>query len=409
MSSLEGGRALRRGLPALCAVVFVDLLGFTLVLPGMPLFARGLGASGAGVGVTMAAYSLAQFATGPLIGALSDRWGRRNVLLVSLSGSVISMALLAFVPSLGWLIAARAVAGAFGGSIGTAQAFAADLAGSQQRARAMGAIGAAIGLAFVVGPAAGAALGRLPFGVSAGTGAVLAAVNLGVAVRWLPWRGAAASGGDPPAVSGAGLWRRGGPLRNPVTAPVLTGTLLTMGAFAAMEATLALVVRARAGGGTATVGVILTAAGAVMVATQLRLIGPAVARLGERRTATAGAALIGIGAMLLPFLPLAGTGAAACVMAVGEGLFTPATASLLTRAVPARQRGAVLGTMQSAASLARILGPAAGGALFDVGISAPYMLAAAAAAIAAAGLAVTPGRLPSDGTPPIPAGRAGQG
>ncbi|MGI8867429.1 MAG: MFS transporter [Mycobacteriales bacterium] len=378
---------MRRGQWALALTVFIDLLGFTLVLPGLPFFTRHLGASGAGVGVAMAAYSLAQFVASPLLGRLSDRFGRRPLLLASLAGSTVSLALLALAPSLLWLVGARALAGAFGGSIGVGQAFMADLAAPEQRTRAMGFIGAAIGAAFVLGPGLGAALSPLGFPASCAVAAGLAGANFLLATAWLP-RDQGAGGRQRRAV--------GRLLRSTAVAPLVSATLLSMAAFAGMEATFALLGQRRFGLGPAWVGAVLSAAGVVMIIVQLGLVAPLADRYGERTVAVSGVLLMGAGLLALPIAPLPGCVAAVCLLAAGEGLFTPTSATLLTRAVPADVRGQVLGAAQSASALARALGPAAAGALFDRAISIPYVFGAAAMLIAAAALAVPQPGLSAD-------------
>jgi len=363
----------RSALTVVCLTVFVDLIGFTLVLPGLPFAAKHLGASGLGVGLAMSAYSMAQFVSAPVLGRIADRFGRRRVLLASLAGSVVSLAALAAAPTLGWLVVARLVAGAAGGSIGVGQALVADLTPPERHARAFGLIGASIGSAFVVGPAVGAALARFGFAGSAAVGAGLAAVNLIAALRWLP---------DPrPRADVAAEARPSGQL------PVLAATLLSMLAFAGMEGTFALLAHHRFGSGPALVGVVLTVAGVVLVVAQAGVVARIVDRLGPRSGALAGLLALAVGLALLPVAPLLGCIGAVCLLAFGDGLFSVASTTLLTRNTPGHTRGRVLGRVQSANALARALGPAAAGALFDHGAGLPYVLGAVAVLLGMAALA----------------------
>lgn len=365
-----------------CLTVFLDLLGFTLVLPGLPFAAEGLGANPAGVGVAMSVYSVAQFATAPLLGHLADRIGRRPILLASLTGSVLSLAGLAAAPDLTVLVAARALAGAFGGSIGVGQALMADITEPERRARAFGMTGAAIGAAFVLGPALGAGLASSGFRAAASVAAGLAAVNLVMAIRWLPHNQRTAR----PAPTAQALARH--LLRSAHVRLVLAATLLTMLGFAGMEGTFALLIQRRFGLGPAWVGIVLTAAGVMMVGAQLSLVARVIERIGERAAAVTAALMMAAALAAMPFLPFPGTVAVVCLLAAGEGLFAVSSVALLTRAVPADLRGRVLSRAQSATSLARALGPAAAGALLGQFISLPYVLGAALILTAAAGLAV---------------------
>ncbi|MBF8194404.1 MFS transporter, partial [Nonomuraea sp. K274] len=168
------------------ATVFVDLLGFTLVLPALPFYAADLGATGLWLGALMSAYSVAQLVAAPALGRLSDRYGRRPLVLLALAGSVLSMALTGLATSLGWLLACRMLAGACGGSISVAHAYLADAVPAERRTGAMAQMGAAIGLAFVIGPALGGLLAPWGFAACAYAAAGLAALNLAAALTWLP-------------------------------------------------------------------------------------------------------------------------------------------------------------------------------------------------------------------------------
>ncbi|HEY7048275.1 MAG TPA: MFS transporter [Jatrophihabitantaceae bacterium] len=367
----------RSALTMVCLTVFVDLIGFTLVLPGLPFAAKHLGATGFGVGLAMSAYSMAQFVSAPALGRIADRYGRRRVLLASLVGSVVSLSALAAAPTLGWLVLARLVAGAAGGSIGVGQALVADLTPPERHARAFGLVGASIGSAFVVGPAVGAALARLGFAGSAAVGAGLAAVNLVAAVRWLP-------DAAPRAVISE-------PARSDGQLPVLAATLLSMLAFAGMEGTFALLAHHRFGSGPALIGVVLTIAGVVLVAAQAGVVARIVDRIGPHGGALGGLLALAVGLVLLPVAPLLGCIGAVCLLAFGDGLFSVASTTLLTRNTPGQARGRVLGRVQSATALGRALGPAGAGALFDHGTGLPYVVGALAVLLGMAGLTATVG------------------
>ncbi|MGP3918367.1 MFS transporter [Nonomuraea sp. 10N515B] len=372
------------------ATVFVDLLGFTLILPALPFYAADLGATGVWFGALMSAYSVAQLIAAPVLGRLSDRYGRRPLVLLALAGSVLSMALTGLATSLAWLLACRVLAGAFGGSISVAQAYLADAVPEERRTRAMAQMGAAIGMAFVIGPALGGALAPLGFAACAYAAAGLAAVNLGAALAWLPEPRRPRTAGD----------RRQTPtpdrrLRRPVA--LLAGTgFLAMAAFVGMETTLAFLGHDRYGWDATSIGLALATAGLAMAAVQAGLVSRLARRWGDARVAAIGAVTM---AVCMVAIPAATTWwqclAAVCVLAAGHGLLTPTVSSLLVAAGPPEQRGARLGTGQSAGAAARIVGPAAAGLLFDLGTALPYLAGAATAALAVAAVLAVPALEPA--------------
>ncbi len=183
----------RPALLVVCLAVFVDMLGFGIILPSLPFQAAHLGGSGLWVGALLTAYAAAQFVAAPVLGSLSDRFGRRRLLLLALAGSMISLALTGLASTLVLLLLARLVAGAFGGAIAVAQAYVVDLTGNEDRTRALGLVGASIGLGFVFGPAIGAGLTGigLGFGAVSYVAAGVAAINLVLGLAWLPRTAAA--------------------------------------------------------------------------------------------------------------------------------------------------------------------------------------------------------------------------
>lgn len=378
------------------ATVFVDLLGFTLILPALPFYAADLGATGLWFGALMSAYSVAQLVAAPVLGRLSDRYGRRPLVLLALAGSVVSMALTGLATSLAWLLVCRALAGACGGSISVAQAYLADAVPAERRTGAMAQMGAAIGMAFVIGPALGGALAPLGFAACAYAAAGLAAVNLAAALAWLPEPRNGQKSSEP-RDSRPETWRpnRGKGMRTPVA--LLAGTgFLAMAAFVGMETTLAFLGRDRYGWDATSIGLALAAAGLAMAAVQAGLVAWLARRWGDARVAAIGAVTM---AVCMVAIPLAATWwlclATVCLLAAGHGLLTPTVSSLLAAAGPPEQRGARLGTGQSAGAAARIVGPAAAGLLFDLGTALPYLAGAATAALAVVAVLAVPALEPA--------------
>lgn len=353
----------------LCAIVFVDLLGFTLILPSLPFYVAELGGGGIWLGVLMTGYSLAQALFAPVLGRLADRYGRRRLLLLSLAGSALSLPAMGFAGSLWLLLAARVVAGICGGSIGVAQALAVDVTPPENRAKAMGQIGAAIGLAFTIGPGLGALSGSLGFATVASIAAGLAAANLIVAWQTLPH--------TPPRI------RRTTVATGPRPWALLIAGFTGMAAFVGMETTIAFLAADRFAAGPGFVGLLLCLAGLAMTIVQGTGIGPAVRRWGERRVAIVGALLMAVGLISLPFVVQPVFVGAVVVLSVGNGLVTATVASMLAAAGPPESLGARLGEGQAAASAARVAGPLGSGALFDLTAWLPYLLGAALSAVTA--------------------------
>jgi MFS family permease len=380
--SVRAGRLLRSPLAVVYLTVFIDLLGFSIILPLLPFYAEHYGATGAWVGALLTAYSAVQFVSAPFLGRLSDRVGRRPVLLLSLAGSAASLALTGAAHSLWLLLAGRALAGLFGGSISTAQAYVADVTAPRERAKYMGMLGASIGLGFVFGPAIGAGFSRFGFGAAAFFAAGLAAVNLAFAYFKLPEsrpRGEGLAGHAPVARA-----KFGAVLRRPAIARIVASMFLATFAFVGLEATLALFGQHRFGLGAAGFGLIFTYLGVVGVAVQGGLVGRLSRRYGERTLATLGAVLMGIAFAALAVAPdLLLAIVALSALGVGQGFVSPTLSTLLSRAGHAEQQGSTLGIGQSSNAAARAIGPIVAGGLYDLNRAVPYLAGACLVLIAA--------------------------
>jgi MFS transporter, DHA1 family, tetracycline resistance protein len=368
-------------MPVLFLIVFIDLVGFGVVIPLLPYYALRFDASPLAVTTMMASYSLAQFVASPILGRLSDKVGRRPVLLLSLACSILAYLWLALAPALWMLFAARLLAGAGAGNIAAAQAYIADVTPPEKRAKGMGMIGAAFGLGFTVGPAIGGLLaGSDPASADLARPAILAAGLSGLALLLAAARlkeslSPEARGAAPPpgrlAVAKSAFAR-------PELGLLILLFFVTVSAFAGMETTFALWANSSFGWGPEQVGWIFFYVGLVLAALQGGAIGQLSRRFGEARLVTAGAAIIGLGLLGLAFAAslwavLVVTG----LLAIGMGLLNPSVTSLVSRVAGADERGGVLGVSQSAASLARILGPALAGAVFTLwGRNAPYYVGA---------------------------------
>jgi MFS transporter, DHA1 family, tetracycline resistance protein len=367
-------------------VVFVDLLGFGVIIPLLPFYGTHFGASPGEVTWMMACYSLAQFVFSPLLGRLSDRVGRRPVLLVSLAFSAASYLWLGLADALWMLFAARLIAGAGAGNIAAAQAYISDVTTPEGRAKGMGMIGAAFGLGFTLGPALGGLVASTDPGaaVSSRPAFLAAALSATAFVLVLVRLKESLSPATRAAPSRVSRWQAAQDVLRRITLrPLILLLFVTVAAFAAMETTFALWANSAYGWGPAQIGYVFLYVGVVLVIVQGALIGRLSRRFGEARLVAAGATLIALGLFLLPFalvLPLLLVVNA--LLAMGMGLLNPSINSLISRQAGSDERGGVMGVAQSASSLARVIGPAVAGVLFDrFGRDMPYYVAALVMAV----------------------------
>jgi DHA1 family tetracycline resistance protein-like MFS transporter len=379
-------------------IVFVNLLGFGIIIPLLPFYADHAGATPLAVGLLFAAYSACQLLATPVLGALSDRYGRRPVLLFSLLGTVISFSLLALANALWLLFLARIIDGLSGGNISTARAYIGDITPPQGRARAFGMIGAAFGLGFIFGPALGGLLGHYNFAAPAWAAAGMALVATLLTAFFLPepQRDAPASHSDASrsaAAASLAPWRAAPELvGRPELGRLLLVNLLFWVAFAVYETTFALFAKARFGWGMTQVGYLLAVVGLIGAAVQGGMIHPVVRRIGEKSTLVGGLFLAAAGlaaasvARTVPIFVIALVPAS-----VGAGLASPALVALLSHIASPAEQGRVQGVASSFESLGRIAGPIWGnGMLGWFGEGAAYLSAAvllAVVAVIATGLA----------------------
>ncbi len=391
-------------LVTLFLTVFVDLVGFGLVIPLLPFYAEHFRATPDVVALLMAAFSFMQFLFAPVWGRASDRLGRKPVLVMSLTGAVASYVWLAFAGSLWQLFAARGLAGAMAGNIAAAQAYIADVTPPERRARGMGIIGAAFGLGFIVGPAIGGVLAgpdpadpnvQAPAFASAGLSlfALLFAV---VFLRESLEPAARAAAASRPHEGRVRLLADA--LRRPGLGLLILVFFLVTFVFAGMEATFAMWSERQFGWGAQQNGYVFAYAGLLAAAVQGGLIGPLSQRFGEARLLVSGSLALGLGLTLITLavsVPL--LIAAITLLALGLGVSTPSLNSLISQHAATGARGGTLGVSQSAASLARIVGPAFAGFCFATfGRDWPYIAGAVVmAAVLVLALRVTPPRASS--------------
>lgn len=371
--------------------VLLDLLGFGMVLPLLPFYAERYGASPFGVAMIFASFSLAQFVFAPLWGRLSDRLGRRPVLLGSIAGAVAAYTLFAFARSFTVLLIARTASGIAAANYSIAQAYVADTTAPEERARGMGFLGAAFGLGFVLGPVLGGLAGTLGYAAVPAAAGLLSALNLVLAFFLVPESLPEEVRRSRRAARHA--WVSGDDVRRAARDRSVAGLMLlvflVIFAFAAMEATLGLFVEHRHGFGFFETAWLFTYLGVVMVIVQGGLLGRLVRRFGERRLIFAGIVAMAVGLVLLPVS--AGPGglvllaAATGLLAIGMGLQNPSALALISRMTDEHRQGGTLGVARSLGALARGVGPLWGGWAFGkLGPAWPFWSAAALMVLALA-------------------------
>jgi DHA1 family tetracycline resistance protein-like MFS transporter len=349
--------------PALLLTVFIDTVGFGIVLPLLPYFAERFGMIPAMVPLLATVYSFSQFLFAPIWGRLSDRLGRRPVILVTIAGTMLGYVWLLFTDSLIMLFLARAFTGAMAANAGVINAYVADITSESDRAAGMGRMGAAHGLGFVIGPAIGGLFAGadpaearllLPFLIAAG----LSAVALVLAFWQVRETVSEKDRSRARAQSDGRLATLLEGFRRPQLGRLLIILGLTPFVFAGVESVFVVWSEQELGWGPVKNGWIYTYMGLVAVTVQIFVVGRLARRFGEHRAIRLGAILVGAGVIVLPFMSsFAGLCVAFTLIVSGVCINNPSLNSLISRHIRADERGRFLGMAQSCSALARIIGP----------------------------------------------------
>ncbi len=368
------GKMLRSPLFLMALTIFIDFTGFGLVIPLLPFWAEHLGAGPLGVGLILTTYALAQFVFTPILGTLSDRYGRKRIIFISLCIEVISFALTALAGSLPILLIARVIGGIGASNIGSAQAVVSDVTPPEKRAAGMGMIGAAIGMGFVVGPALGGIFsthgGTLPFWIALG----MAAINALLVFFLLPETRKKQENASRPAGLGMLFSSWGRVTRHRAIVSLVLVNLLYTLAFTGMETVFPLLTQKNFGWGATQNGYVFTYVGMIIVLMQGGLVRQLVKRWGERNLMLFGLVLLGLGLILLIWssslaLLLVSVG----ILSIGDGAVTPTSSAVLSLISPTSEQGEILGFSQGIGGLGRTIGPLIAGTLFSVGPAFPFL------------------------------------
>ena len=364
--------------------VALDLVGFGIVAPILGVYAKNFGANGLQVGLMFASFSIAQMVFAPILGRISDKVGRKPVIVFSLIGTAIGSVITGAAGALWVLFLGRIIDGASGASVSVAQGAVADIAPPEQRAKLMGMLGAAFGVGFVVGPALGglAALGgpHVPFYVAG----AIASINAVAAFIRLP---------ETKPEKMVHLEKSSSKdARSPVLLRFAFVAFISSLGFSGFEATFSLFGADRFGLTEGSAALVFLFVGVVLVLTQGGLIGPFTERFGSTKMLHAGLVIVGSGLALLAFsTQWAMLFIALALISFGQGIASPSSTSLVTEAAPVDRRGEALGYQQSMGAFGRIAGPILAGAMFDsVGVGSPYIVGAVLFAVALIAIVTIP-------------------
>lgn len=372
-----------------------DRLGETLIFPLLPFLLASFTSDGRVLGLLTGSYAIAQFAFTPLIGALSDRFGRKPVIAVCVAGSVLGLSLFAFTVSTDWqtipwaagtglplalLFTARLIDGVSGGTAATAGAVLADISPPERRAKAFGLIGVAFGLGFILGPALGGLLGRINVNLPLLVAVAVAALNLVLVLTVLPE--------THPVEARIALPRKrelqpftqlARIFRNPQVRRLCAAFFLFFLAFNGFTAVLVLYFKQAFGWGPGLAGAAFLVVGVVATVVQGGLIGPLVQRFGEWRLSLGGLGFVIAGCLLIALARASNASAmvftAVALLALGTGLVTPCLRSLVSRRLDDAGQGAALGSLQGLQSLGSFIGPPLAGLAYEtLGRRSPFWL-----------------------------------
>jgi MFS family permease len=395
-------RKVPRELVILMITAMVDMVGVLMILPLLPFFAQRLGAGGLMVGLLVSSFSLAQLLSAPLWGRLSDKWGRRPVIMVSLAASAISYAVFGFAHSMLVLFLSRIVQGAGGGTVGVIQAYVADSTKPEERTKALGWLSAATNFGVAIGPVLGgyfATLGKqqvaagnwAEWGGDAAPGlaaATICLINIAFAWKYLPEtrvkpvpiQVAEGEAARPARKTGTSMSAVTRVVSHPGDAAsrLIWIYAIAIGAFQGLTSILALFLFKKFNANEATMGLLFAYVGVMSVITRVFVLGRMVDWLGEAKLSRLGTVLLAFGTAALPFAPSVGW-AAACIAfwPLGTAFTFPAVTAMLSKVISNEDRGLYMGVQQTFGGASRVIFPIALGWAFDNLVpGAPFWISA---------------------------------
>jgi DHA1 family tetracycline resistance protein-like MFS transporter len=356
-----------RYLFSIILVVFIDLLGFSLIIPLLPYYAQTFDASDTTIGLLLASYAAAQLIGAPLLGRASDRFGRRPILLISIFGTFFGFLLFGLAESLTVLFASRILQGLTGGNLSVAQAYIADVTDAKSRNRGLGMIGAAFGLGFIIGPAVGGLLSNISYHVPAFVAAGLSFINLLLVAFWLPESLTSARRAELMQKKAAfTLTALLEALQHRLTGPLLITRFLYSLAFVILQSIFSLFALRRFNMSVVTTGFVLTYVGVVSVITQAWLVGKLSQKFKDTLLIQGGLIVLALGLLVWAFSPnIAILVFSVTPVALAGGLLNTVIPAALTKAVEPQEIGGILGLSTSVESATRVIAPLLGGFMLE--------------------------------------------
>jgi MFS transporter, DHA1 family, tetracycline resistance protein len=369
-----------RPLITIFLIVFIDLLGFGLILPLLPFIAERYHATPQMIGLLAATYSFFQFVSAPILGRLSDKYGRKKLLIISQFGTFVGFIILGFSTTLAMLFLSRIIDGITGGNISIAQAYIADTTDKKNRAQGMGLIGAAFGLGFVIGPVLGGYLFRYGFSVPAFFAAAISMLTMILTAIFL--KESVSKENQQAAGKQNGLSELKLLFKNNNLVRFTTVFFVLNLAFSSFQGIFALWTQKYLGWTPQQIGYMFTYIGIIAVVTQIKILPELLKRSTEIKLTMSGLTLMAVSFIWLALSKsLFSVLGANTLIVIGSGLMGPTTQALATEEVKSTEHGTTMGIFQSFASVGRILGPILGGYLFAAHPNMPFFTAAAATAI----------------------------
>jgi MFS transporter, DHA1 family, tetracycline resistance protein len=356
-----------RPLFSIILVVFIDLLGFSLIIPLLPYYAQTFNASDTTVGLLLASYAAAQLIGAPLLGRASDRLGRKPILIVSIFGTFLSFLIFGFATSLLVLFVSRILQGLTGGNLSVAQAYITDITDAKSRNRGLGMIGAAFGFGFIIGPALGGLLSNISYSLPAFVAAALSFINLILIIFWLPEsltpQMRAQMSEKKSSLSITTFLKT---LKRPLIGPLLITRFLYSLAFVILQSIFSLFALKRFGMSVVATGFVLTYVGIVAVFTQAWLIGKLSQRFQDMWLIQVGLVVLAFGLLAWAFAPnILLLVLSVTPVALAGGLLNTVLPSALTKAIEAQEVGGILGLSTSIESFTRVIAPLLGGYMLE--------------------------------------------
>ena len=370
----------KRLLFSIFLIVFIDLLGFSLILPLLPFYAETFGASPTTIGLLVAIYAAMQFIGAPILGRLSDRYGRRPMLILSIFGTFLSFLLMGFTHNLAVLFLARGLDGLTGGNISIAQAYISDVTDEKNRSRGLGIIGAAFGFGFIIGPALGGVLSRWGYNLPVFIAAGMALINLILIFFWLPesltpQRRQLLMAGKRASFTPGALWQA---LRRPKVGPLLHSRFFFGLVFSTFQSIFTLYAQYRFNLDAQRIGYILAYVGILSAVTQGVILGRLTSRFPENRLLAGSSVILAISLVGWAFAPNIGVLLAILApISITSGVLNTVINSAITKSVSPAEIGGTLGLSTALESMTRVIAPSLSGILLErLGTPAPGIFSA---------------------------------